>query len=214
MTSSQRTAVSTALAAQTDARLDRLADEVRQLRDSVAGIARGGRPRGDDLKPFNDRIAAMGETIDRFRMDQGSKLGIAASALERIEKLDREMSGRISQMAERLERMERAAPTITGSIAAPAAATPAPAQGHAIPAPPPRPEAAPEKSAEAKPQPKQVEGWALRDIYGGVALIENRRIGMLEVARGEVVRGLGRIEKIERRNGRWVVVTQGGPNFS
>ena len=43
ITSSQRTAVSTALAAQTHARLDRLADEVRQLRDSVAGIARGGR---------------------------------------------------------------------------------------------------------------------------------------------------------------------------
>ena len=47
-------------------------------------------------------------------------------------------------------------------------------------------------------------------MYDGVALIENRRLGMLEVAPGQTVRGLGRIEKFEKRGKQWVVVTEQG----
>src|SRR5213592_2493388 len=54
-----------------------------------------------------------------------------------------------------------------------------------------------------------VEGWVLRDVANGGALIENRR-GIYEVYAGDPVPGLGRIDAIRRQDGRWVVVTSRG----
>jgi hypothetical protein len=54
-----------------------------------------------------------------------------------------------------------------------------------------------------------VEGWVLRDVSNGVALIEGRR-GMFEVYAGDPVPGLGRVDAIRKQDGRWVVVTSKG----
>jgi hypothetical protein len=54
-----------------------------------------------------------------------------------------------------------------------------------------------------------VEGWVLRDVDHGSALIEGRR-GMFEVYAGDPVPGLGRVDAIRRQDGRWVVVTSKG----
>ena len=54
-----------------------------------------------------------------------------------------------------------------------------------------------------------VEGWVLRDVADGAALIEGRR-GMFEVYAGDPVPGLGRVDAIRRQDGRWVVVTSKG----
>ena len=54
-----------------------------------------------------------------------------------------------------------------------------------------------------------VEGWVLRDVGNGGALIENRR-GVYEVYTGDPVPGLGRVDAIRRQDGRWVVVTSKG----
>ena len=64
------------------------------------------------------------------------------------------------------------------------------------------------------PSPKSrrlptVEGWVLRDVSNGGALIEGRR-GMYEVYAGDPVPGLGRVDAIRRQDGRWVVVTTKG----
>ncbi len=75
-------------------------------------------------------------------------------------------------------------------------------------APVPRPEPAPR--VEAAPRPATVEGWMLRDVYGGVALLEGRSGGLREVAPGEYVPGVGEIRSIERRGRGWVVVTSRG----
>ncbi len=53
------------------------------------------------------------------------------------------------------------------------------------------------------------EGWILRDVQRGTALIEGR-MGLIEVDQGDVVPGLGRIEAIRKQDGRWVVVTSKG----
>src|SRR6266508_5199249 len=58
-------------------------------------------------------------------------------------------------------------------------------------------------------QPGAVEGWILRDVQRGTALIEGR-MGLIEVDQGDVVPGLGRIEAIRKQDGRWVVVTSKG----
>ena len=54
-----------------------------------------------------------------------------------------------------------------------------------------------------------VEGWVLRDVGNGSALIESRR-GMFEVYAGDPIPGLGRIDAIRKQDGRWVVVTSKG----
>jgi hypothetical protein len=54
-----------------------------------------------------------------------------------------------------------------------------------------------------------VEGWVLRNVYGGSALIEGRP-GLIQVMPGDSLPGVGRVETITREDGRWVVVTERG----
>jgi hypothetical protein len=83
-----------------------------------------------------------------------------------------------------------AAKEVTGSISAPAA----------VPASAPKVEVA---------RLPTVEGWLLRDVANGGALIEGRQ-GIFEVYAGDPVPGLGRVDAIRRQDGRWVVVTSRG----
>ena len=55
-----------------------------------------------------------------------------------------------------------------------------------------------------------VDGWVLREVYNGAALVENRNRRLYEVMPGGMLPGVGRIEGIERRGARWVVVTDKG----
>jgi hypothetical protein len=55
-----------------------------------------------------------------------------------------------------------------------------------------------------------LEGWVLRDVFNGGAILQSPRNGMLEVVPGDNVPGLGRVDSIRRQDGRWVVVTSRG----
>jgi hypothetical protein len=50
----------------------------------------------------------------------------------------------------------------------------------------------------------------LHEVYDGVALIESRNRRLFEVGPGAMVPGVGRVEGIEKRGKRWVVVTAKG----
>jgi hypothetical protein len=54
-----------------------------------------------------------------------------------------------------------------------------------------------------------VDGWILRNVSGGSALVEGRP-GLIQVMPGDSLPGVGRVETIKREDGRWVVVTVGG----
>jgi hypothetical protein len=54
-----------------------------------------------------------------------------------------------------------------------------------------------------------VDGWVLRNVYGGSALVEGRP-GLIQVMPGDSLPGVGRVETIKREDGRWVVVTTRG----
>ena len=54
-----------------------------------------------------------------------------------------------------------------------------------------------------------LDGWVLRDVAYGGALIDGRR-GTYEVYAGDIIPGLGRVDAIRRQDGRWVVVTSRG----
>ncbi len=72
--------------------------------------------------------------------------------------------------------------------------------------------AAPASVAQSKPQVARLptlDGWVLRDVRRGGALIEGRA-GLYEVYAGDPVPGLGRVDAIRKQDGRWVVVTTKG----
>jgi hypothetical protein len=144
-------------------------------------------------------------------VEHTSKLGMAqfnrtSDRLDKVEKAQAEPNAKIAKLSDAVDKL-RAAPaapaviaaapaaakdvTATGSIAPTAAATPAPA---------PKPEVA---------RLPTVEGWVLRDVANGVALIQGRQ-GMFEVYAGDPVPGLGRVDAIRRQDGHWVVVTSKG----
>ena len=86
----------------------------------------------------------------------------------------------------------------------PPPATAAAAVAAPVPLPAPKPEVA---------RLPTVEGWVLRDVAQGGALIEGRRgiyRGIYEVYAGDSVPGVGRVDAIRRLDGRWVVVTSKG----
>jgi hypothetical protein len=95
------------------------------------------------------------------------------------------------------ETIKEAIKETTGSVTPPASAAAAPLS----PAPVP---------ASGTPATAIVPGWAVRDVYRGVAMLQSRMGGMVEVEAGDVLPNLGRIEAIRRQDGRWVVITSRG----
>ena len=58
--------------------------------------------------------------------------------------------------------------------------------------------------------PPVLNGWVLREVFNGSAMVENERMGMFEVVPGANLPGVGRVETIRRQDGRWVVMTPKG----
>ena len=178
--------------AELDARLGQMAEELRAIREMTGASIRAARAPSEEMKPLNDR------------------LGQISGALDRVEKNDRDLSVRLTQLGEKFDRFEKAAgPLTTASIPAPSKPS---ADPHALPKPNSKPDpklVAPATEAMKETLPR-VEGWSLRDMSNGVALLENRRGALIEVAPGDMLRELGRVKRFERRGPRWVVVTEKG----
>ena len=169
------------------------------------------------------------EHIAKVGMTQFNK---TSDRLDKVEKVQAEPAAKLAKLSEAVEKL-RAAPVAAAATAAPVAAkevTGSIAPGATAPASAPKGEVAKSdgaksdgaksdgaKSEVAKSEaPKAevarlptVEGWVLRDVANGSALIEGRR-GMFEVYAGDPVPGLGRVDAIRRQDGRWVVVTSKG----
>jgi hypothetical protein len=161
-------------------------------------------------------------------IEHSSKLGISefsktSDRLGRVEKAQAEPAAKLAELSEAVDKLRAAAAfapepvaaasvavkETTGSIAPPVAAAPVAVKETTTSVVPPAaaaPAAAPKAEVARLPT---VEGWVLRDVAYGGALIESRR-GVYEVYAGDAVRGLGRVDAIRRQDGRWVVVTSKG----
>ena len=146
-------------------------------------------------------------------VEHTSKMGMSqfnktSDRLDKVEKAQVEPAARLARLSEAVEKLRAqpapavvaAAPVVpkevTGSIAPPATA----AAAAPVPLPAPKPEIA---------RLPTVEGWVIRDVGNGGALIEGRQ-GMFEVYAGDPVPGLGRVDAIRKQDGKWVVVTSKG----
>jgi hypothetical protein len=62
-------------------------------------------------------------------------------------------------------------------------------------------------SPEMSPTP--LEGWSLREVTAGIAVLEGPT-GILRVAPGDRLPGIGKVESYIRSNGQWIVATSSG----
>jgi len=148
-------------------------------------------------------------------VEHNSKVGLSqynktTDRLDKVEKAQAEPAAKLSRLNEVVEKLLAAAPAAPAPVAA---APTAPKDVTSSITPPataaaaaPIPLAAPKTEVARLPT---VEGWVLRDVYNGVALIEGRR-GVFEVYAGDPVPGLGRVDAVRKQDGRWVVVTSKG----
>ncbi|WP_445500915.1 hypothetical protein [Microvirga sp. G4-2] len=161
------------------------------------------------LSKLNDDLAALKGTMTAARdvayTASTSKASDQSKLAEKVDRLTiavQEPGKKLSALEERLTRMEsQIMASLNGLSASKPAAT------AAAPANEPDRESAP-AAKQAKTEP--VEGWVLREVYNGSALVESRNRGIYEVMPGNTIPGAGRVEAIERRGGRWVVVTDKG----
>ena len=112
--------------------------------------------------------------------------------IDRLEKAQAEPTAKLAKLSEALDKLRAAQAAMP--------APPAAAQAAVLAA------TAPKIESGRLPT---VEGWRLRDVANGGALIEGRG-GIYEVYAGDPVPGLGRIDAIRRQDGRWVVITSKG----
>ena len=101
-------------------------------------------------------------------------------------------------------------PTASIGKPLPIPARPLPIPPRPLPAPEPaRLEAASALRPPPPAPPKPYRAYVLREISDGMAVVEGED-GMVEAAPGDRLPGGARVQRIERRGGRWVVMTDRG----
>ena len=170
---------------------------------------------GDAATGSNHALDAAVARIDadilalKAGVEHTSKLGMSqfsktSERLDKVEKAQAEPAAKIAKLSEALDKL-RAAPAAAPVPVAAATAAAKDVTGTVSP-PAAAPATAPKAEVGRLPT---VEGWVLRDVARGGALIDGRK-GIYEVYAGDFVPGLGRIDAIRRQDGRWVVVTSKG----
>ena len=181
-------------------------DKAKQ--DTATKLVQLERPKGADPEALA-KLASLAERLERAQRSDEDALGKlvkATESLERSEAVERETAARLVQVVERLDRIERQARPTT--VAAPASAPAAPAAPIAAATEGPAHTGTIEP--KATPKPPIVEGWILRDVYNGLALVEGKNQRLVEIGPGDNLPGVGRVEAIERRGKSWVVLTAKG----
>jgi hypothetical protein len=156
-------------------------------------------------------IVALKAGLERTSTLGTSQFNKTSDRLDKIEKAQTEPTAKLARLSEALDKLrapQAAAPVTTAATSA--AAAPKDVTGSVTT--PSGATALPPSVAQPKTETARlptVEGWVLRDVGHGGALIEGRN-GLYEVYAGDPVPGLGRVDAIRKQDGRWVVVTTKG----
>jgi len=157
-----------------------------------------------------DIVALKAGVEHTFKVATG-QFNKTSDRLDKVEKAQVEPAAKLARLSEAVDKL-RAAPAPVAPVAA---AVPAPAAAKEVTGSVSQPTtvaAAAPNAAPLKPDVgrlPRVEGWVIRDIGNGGALIESRQ-GIYEVYAGDPVPGLGRVDAIRKQDGKWVVVTSKG----
>lgn len=148
------------------------------------------------IAKLSSEVASLKASIDSNAKTANAQLAKMADRVERAEKAQAEPASRVAKLSELLERIDKRTASVVAAPAAPALAS--------------APEVTGSIASKQQDRPSVVNGWVLREVFRGGAMVENERMGMFEVVPGANLPGLGRVETIRRQDGRWVVVTPKG----
>jgi hypothetical protein len=163
-------------------------------------------------------IIALKAGLEHATKTGQSQFNKTSDRLDKVEKAQAEPASKLAKLSEAMDRLRippAAAPATTA--AATPAATTRDITGSVTPASSANTAAGASSAATAPTVPPKsevarlptVDGWTLRDVKHGGALIEGRQ-GLYEVYAGDPVPGLGKVDAIRKQDGRWVVVTTKG----
>ena len=152
-------------------------------------------------------VVALKANVEHTSKTGLSQFNRANDRLDKLEKAQAEPMAKIAKLSETVDKLRATPPAAPAQAAAAApketTGSIAPTQVATAAAPVP---AAPKTEVGRLPT---IEGWRLRDVSNGGALIEGRD-GLYEVYAGDPIPGVGRVDAIRRQDGRWVVVTSKG----
>ena len=183
---------------------------------ATAGLGRlvGADAASAGNRTFEATVARIDADILNLKLsvEHTSKTGMSqfnrtSDRLERLERAQAEPAAKLAKLSEAVEKLRAAAPA-AAVAPTPAAAVPVAAKEATGSIASPAPTPADASKVEVARLPT-VEGWVLRGVANGVALIEGRR-GIYEVYAGDPVSGAGTVDAIRRQDGRWVVITSKG----
>lgn len=198
----------------------RLGSDIAQLHQVLADL----RASTDTArKEASTRSSALGERLAQLDKNLTAK---TAALGERLEQAEREQNARISGVGVQIERrVAKPEPTQTGSIVDTRSVEPKAAEARNAESRTTEAKVIEAKIADAKPADVRladvkktpmseklpvIDAWAVREVYDGMAILENHRHRLLEIGPGEILPGFGRVEGVERRGRDWVVVTRQG----
>jgi hypothetical protein len=185
---------------------------------ATAGL---GKDMAGDPAAMSAKASALETSMARIDADivaikasleHTAKMGVTqfnktSDRLDKVEKAQGEPAAKLARLSEAVDKLRAAQAPAAAVAAAPAAARDITGS---VPQPAAAAVAAP--AAPAKPEVARLptlEGWVLRNVAHGSALIEGRR-GLYEVYAGDPIPGVGRVDAIRKQDGRWVVVTTKG----
>ncbi len=165
---------------------------VHQLPESAAVTRTAqGHDATASMKAQLAEMTALKASLDRANRAANAQFTKMGQKLDSLEQAQAGPTAKLAQMADALDRLEKqlaAAPEVTGSIASNARS----------------------KTSEPSVSAPVLSSWIVDDVRNGRAMVESRYGGVFVVGAGSVLPGLGRVEQIERQDGRWVVVTASG----
>ncbi len=146
------------------------------------------------LERIDREITNLKATIEGSAKQSNAQVAKITDRLDRADKTQSDTAAKVARTSESLDRIDHRLGSAASGEATGAVPSASLAPGPGV----------------ADPRRTILDGWVLRDLFNGGALIQSPRNGVLEVFPGDNVPGLGRIEAIRRQDGRWVVATNRG----
>ena len=146
-------------------------------------------------------VVALKTSVETSNRSAGTQMAKINERFDRSEKAQAEPAARIAALTEGVARIEKRL-VATSANAAPIAAASQDITGSI-------PDRAAAMAPKDQSRPAKLEGWVVREVYRGRALVENRN-ELYEVVPGADLPGAGKVQTITRQDGRWVVITQKG----
>ncbi|MGE3248088.1 MAG: hypothetical protein AB7F96_15830 [Beijerinckiaceae bacterium] len=188
--------------------LNRVLSDLRILQAAYANVQGqvSNLPLRADLETLRANAAKTAKMLaaQRKQAEQAvrDRDAVIKSLSSRLADAEKSHAAQIAALTERLEKLEKARQDRT-PVAADNSSQIARSE-------PPPPAAVPPTSrtrAAGRGGTGRGTGYVLRDVSGGVALVEGRNGELLEVYPGIRLPGAGRVRSINRRGGKWIVVT-------